>query len=386
LPALSPGDSGFESTEIEKRIVVDYEQFSMGGAQSSARRLLLGMAAKGIRVRAAVLEEQAEYPTPGRKSLLSTNIPVLALPPAGSIDPAEATAILLKHLDEDPPEAVMFWNAIAQYKVLLADNLLDVPLFDVSPGEMYFSSLEKYFENPRPGLPYRTTREYGARLSGMIVKFQAEEAKAAEWLGTPVHVVPNGVPLNSSRDDRPRDGRLMIGTAARISPQKKLEELFHAFRKADSRMPPYELQIAGGVERGSDDYARGLREGAGGLPVKFVGEWEDPRPFYRGLDLFVMISEPAGCPNASLEAMASGLPVVATDVGGASEQVADGVTGSLVPRGDISALADALVALACNPELRNRYGMAGRERIAALFDVNRMVEDYCRILLPRNHC
>ena len=62
-------------------------------------------------------------------------------------------------------------------------------------------------------------------------------------------------------------------------------------------------------------------EDAAGLPVKLLGELDDPRPFYRDLDLFVMISEPAGCPNASLEAMAAGLPVVATDVGGAAEQV-----------------------------------------------------------------
>jgi glycosyltransferase involved in cell wall biosynthesis len=357
--------------------------FSMGGAQSSARRLLLGMAARGIRVRAAVLEEQPEYPTPGRQALLAANVPVLALPQAGSIDPAEAIALLLKQIDADPPESVMFWNAIAQHKLLLADCLLDVPVFDVSPGEMYFSSLEKYFENPRPGLPYRTARDYGSRLSGMIVKFQAEAAKAADWLGIPVHVVPNGVPLDDCAGERSPCDRLVIGTAARISPQKKLEELIDAFRKADSRMPLYELQIAGGVERGADDYARRLREQAAGLPIKFLGEQQDSSLFYRRLDLFVMISEPAGCPNASLEAMAAGLPVVATDVGGASEQIADGITGRLVPRGDAASFADALVALAQNQELRTRYGRAGRERIAALFDVNRMVDDYCRILFPR---
>jgi glycosyltransferase involved in cell wall biosynthesis len=357
--------------------------FSMGGAQSSARRLLLGMADRGIRVRAAVLEEQAEHPTPGRKALLAAGIPVLALPPAGTIDPAEAVAILLKRIDDDPPEAVMFWNAIAQHKLLLADGLLDVPVFDVSPGEMYFSSLEKYFERPRPGLPYRTAREYGTRLSGVIVKYQAEAAKAADCFRTPVHVVPNGVTLDACYAARPNADRLIIGTAARISPQKKLEELLHALRALDGRMPPYELHIAGGVERGADDYARRLREEAVGLPVQFVGEFEDPRSFYRSLDLFVMISEPAGCPNASLEAMAAGLPVVATDVGGASEQVADGVTGQLVPRGDIPALAAAIAALASDPDLRVSYGQAGRARIAALFDVNRMVDDYCRILFSR---
>jgi len=407
--------------------------FSMGGAQSSARRLLLGMAARGIRVRAAVLEEQPEYPTPGREALLAAGIPVLALPPAGTIDPAEAVAMLLAHIDADPPAAVMFWNAIAQYKVLLADSLLDLPVFDVSPGEMYFSSLEKYFDAPRPGLPYRSAKEYGSRLSGVIVKFQGEATKAADWLGAPVHVVPNGVPLNdparsdsvsaadssvgwvkrsadppisgkshggsslrlthptfrdgdyfeAGSEDRPRGECLILGTAARISPQKKLEELFAALRAADGRMPPYELRIAGGVERGADDYARRLREDAAGLPVAFVGELADPRPFYRRLDLFVMISEPAGCPNASLEAMAAGLAVVATDVGGAAEQVADGVTGRIVPRADTAALADAIVALAADPSLRRSYGTAARARIATAFNVDRMVDDYCRILFSR---
>lgn len=356
--------------------------FSMGGAQSSARRLLLGMAARGIRVRAAVLEEQFEYPTPGRQALAVAGVPVLAFPPAGTIDPAEAVALLLEKIDADPPEAVMFWNAIAQHKILLTDSLLDIPVFDVSPGEMFFSSLEKYFESPRPGLPYRTTREYGARLSGMIVKFEAEAVKAAEWLGSPVHVVPNGVPLDEFANGRPRGDRLIIGTAARISPQKKLEELLAALRCADGRMPRYELQIAGGVERGADEYARRLRDEAAGLPVRFIGERQDPREFYRGLDLFVMISEPAGCPNASLEAMAAGLPVVATDVGGASEQVADGVNGRLTPRGDCQTLADAIVTLAESEELRRKYGRASRERIAARFAVSRMIDDYCRILFP----
>ena len=46
-------------------------------------------------------------------------------------------------MEEDPPEAVLMWNVIAEHKVLLADGLLDVPLFDVSPGEMYFASLRR---------------------------------------------------------------------------------------------------------------------------------------------------------------------------------------------------------------------------------------------------
>jgi hypothetical protein len=180
--------------------------FATGGAQSSARRLLLGLAAEGVRVRAAVLEEQPEYPTPGRAALSAAGVPVVALPPAGTVDAEDAVAALLEQLDEDPPGAVLLWNALAGYKVPLADTLLDVPLFDVSPGEMYFASLERYFARPRPGLPYQEPRHYGARLAGAVVKYGAEAARAAATLGCPVHVIPNGVPLDRSVPPRPRGG------------------------------------------------------------------------------------------------------------------------------------------------------------------------------------
>src|SRR5262249_36136065 len=159
---------------------------------------------EGIRVRAAVLEEELAHPTPGRRALVAAGIPVLALPPAGTIDPARAVAGLLEQIDADPPEAVLLWNALAEYKVLLADGLLDTPLYDVSPGEMSFTSLERYFKRPRPGLPYRSGTDYGSRLAGVIVKYRAETERAARTLGAAVNVIPNGVPLDgAARRERP---------------------------------------------------------------------------------------------------------------------------------------------------------------------------------------
>ena len=146
--------------------------------------------------------------------------------------------------------------------------------------------------------------------------------------------------------DPDRQARLVFGTAARISPRKRLEDLLEAFRVANGRLPTYTLKIAGGVERGCEDYAARLRASSDGLPVEWIGEMSDLRAFHRQLDAFVMVSEPAGCPNASLEAMTAGLTVIATDTGGASEQVLDGRTGRLVPGRDPQALAAALVELA----------------------------------------
>jgi glycosyltransferase involved in cell wall biosynthesis len=367
-------------------VLLVINNFSTGGAQSSARRLLLGLAAEGVRVRAAVLQEPPAHPTPGRLALLAAGVAVFAAPPPEEAEPAIAVAALLEWLDADPPAVVLLWNALAQHKLLLADALLDVPVFDVSPGEMYFESLERYLARPRPGLPYRCGRDYGARLAGVIVKYRGEAELAARALGAPVHVIPNGVPLPPiipSRRVIEGDACLVIGTAARVSPRKRLENLLAGVRRAHPRMPPYVLRVAGGVERGCDDYAAELHRLAEGLPVEWVGEADDVGPFLADLDLFAMISEPAGCPNASLEAMAAGLPVVATDFGGTSEQVADGITGRLVPPRDVGALAEALVELANDPRLRRACGAAGRARAEALFDVRRMVADYRRVLFAQ---
>ena len=357
--------------------------FSTGGAQSSARRLLLGLRDQGVRVRAAVLEEQDQFPTPGRRALLEAGVEVAALPAPAIADAEEAVRALLARIDRDPPAAVLLWNAMAPHKMLLVDALLDIPIFDVSPGEMYYESLARYLARPRPGLPYRSATDYGARLAGIIVKYQGEAERAGRTLGAPVHVIPNGVTPLDDIEARPSvpDRPLAIGTLARLDPRKKVHELLDALAKANGRMPPHVLRIGGGVERGCDDYAAGLRARANGSPVEWVGEIGDPQPFLRELDLFALVAEPAGCPNASLEAMAAGLPVVATAVGGMAEQIVEGVTGHVVPAGDTDALAEALVRLSHDAAARIRLGRAGRERVRKDFSLDTMVASYRRVCL-----
>ena len=357
---------------------------SIGGAQTSARRLLLGLAARGVKVRAAVLQEDPDNPTPGRRALLANGVPVVALPPARSIDAAEAVALLLDEIDADPPEAVLLWNVLPSYRVLLADGLLHVPLFDVSPGALSFDALEDYFSRPRTGLPYRSTRRVRSEAGGGIVKYQAEAERAARALGVPVHVIPNGVPID--RSSRRRSGTcLVIGTAARINPQKRLDLLLEAVRRVHDELPPYRLRIAGGVEPGCEVTRPGTARLAEGLPVEWLGSLDETAEFLQDLDLFVLVAEPPGCPNASLEAMASGLPVIATDSGGMREQVANGVTGRLVARDDVTALAAAILEAACEPDRRCAWGQAGQRRAEDSFSLERMIEGYLRVCLPQSH-
>jgi glycosyltransferase involved in cell wall biosynthesis len=385
---------------------------STGGALASLRRLAKALHASGQRVHVALLQEYAGHPTPGREDLLRAGIPVTVLPPAGTIDAPDAVRQLLGEMCADPPRSVAFWNAIQSYKLHVADALLRVPVFDVSPGEMFYDSLDTYFAKPRGGLPYRNAREYGERLAGVIVKYAAEASMARERLGAPLHVIANGIPLSNSvlptrvsgrtREDpdldtstesgpsrrtaqTPRRARgcgdaVVIGTAARLHPHKRIEDLVDSFRIASDRIPGTVLRIAGGPDTGQEDYAAMLRSRADGCNIEWLGEISDPSSFHHELDLFAMISEPAGCPNASLEAMAAGLPLIATDVGGVSEQVVDGVTGRLLAPRDIDSFAEALVQLSKCAECRRRMGAAARRHVEENFSLERMVRRYRAVL------
>jgi glycosyltransferase involved in cell wall biosynthesis len=338
------------------------------------------MAARGVRTRAAVLQEDPDHPTPGRRALTASGIPVLAFPPAGSVAAADNVARLLGYVDDDPPAAILLWNVIPVYRVLIADGLFDVPLFDVSPGAMSFDALERYFERPRPELPYRSAGDYAARLKAAIVKYPAEAARAAAMLRCPVHVIPNGVPINAT-PRRPPGARIVIGTVARIHPTKRLDLLIDAMKRAHRSLPPYVLRIAGGVDGDCHDYAADLRRQSECLPIEWLGVAEDVAAFLGDLDLFVLVAEPAGCPNASLEAMAAGLPVVATDAGGMAEQVEPGVTGLLVGRDDVEGLAAAVLEAASDPIRHIAWGEAARSRAAERFSLERMVAHYARVCL-----
>jgi glycosyltransferase involved in cell wall biosynthesis len=214
-----------------------------------------------------------------------------------------------------------------------------------------------------------------------MVKYAAEGPRASAMLGTPVKLIPNGIasPPIPNRDHT-SNTLLRFGTAARLSPQKHLEDLIEAFRDALPALPPCELLIAGEAETGSEAYADALRASTGDLPVHWLGEHRDLRDFHASLHIFAMISEPAGCPNASLEAMAASLPVIATDVGGASEQVLDGVTGRLVPPRNPAAFAAALVELSRDPALRDSMGHAARLHAEQHFSMDRMVAAYRALL------
>ncbi|MFD0892406.1 glycosyltransferase family 4 protein [Luteolibacter ambystomatis] len=352
---------------------------SVGGAQSSLRRLMVELHRCGHRVRLALLQEYPDHPTPGREALVAAGIDVFVPPPFGQIDAIDSADLILAEMTADPPRTVTFWNAITASKFLIAEGLPFARVVDVSPGEMFFDSLDRWLLQRPASLPVCEPADYGRVLDVMVVKYHAEAERAAA-LGVPVKVVPNGIPLHEVPARRPAGPVLVFGTTARISPQKRLGDLLDAFRDAIPELPTCVLKIAGGIETGSEEHAAELKTRSADLPVEWLGDVRDIPTFHAGLDVFVMISNPAGCPNASLEALASGLPVIATDIGGASEQVIDGQTGRLVPPYEPEALAKAMVDLTRSPEERARLGANGRRHVEEHFSLERMTENWLKVL------
>ncbi|MCU0561209.1 MAG: glycosyltransferase [Desulfobacterales bacterium] len=165
---------------------------------------------------------------------------------------------------------------------------------------------------------------------------------------------------------------LVIATAGRVEASKGQLTLIEACAALKANHPNFKLLLAGRV--GEPPYARRCRQRAAELGlgdrVRFLGHVPDMHRLLPHTDIFVLPSiADEAFPRSTLEAMAAGLPVAATDVGGAREAVLDNETGFLVPAGSRSALSDKLKLLAGDPELRRRMGRAGRARAVCCFDI-----------------
>lgn len=168
---------------------------------------------------------------------------------------------------------------------------------------------------------------------------------------------------------------VLIGAVGRLVREKGYPELFEALRIVRAQAPRARLVVIGPTEPAKEDaltddeIARARAEG-----VVFAGMRDDVEACYAALDIYVLASHREGFPRSAMEAAASGLPVVATDIRGCRQVVEKGVTGSLVPTNAPDALARALLSLVENDERRNAQGNAGAAKARSEFDQARQIE------------
>jgi len=203
-----------------------------------------------------------------------------------------------------------------------------------------------------------------------------------------IKVIYNGVDINKFQIDSSdslkekmkefglKKEDIVIGSVARFDPVKNIDALVRAF----ARLPKSALEKCKMLLLGDGPELPFVRNTAKDLGVKekviFAGMRSDIPQCLSLVDIYVQPSKFEGVPNAVLEAMAAGLPVIATNVGGVPEIVEDGRTGILVEVDDEKTLARSIELLIEDPEKRRKMGSLGRKRVTSLFSIEKMVSEY----------
>jgi glycosyltransferase involved in cell wall biosynthesis len=226
------------------------------------------------------------------------------------------------------------------------------------------------------------------RVDAFVTLSGAIEAELAEFgLGAvPCHRIPNGVDRDVFRPATPTErqtlraalglpqDRILCAFVGRLVRQKNPEVLLDIWR--GSAPQDAHLVLVGDGPLRPRLQAR-IAADASGDRVTVVGPTPDTASYVRASDLFLLPSRAEGMPNALIEAMACGIPIVATDVPGSREVLGDrGDAGWLVPAGDPVALAEAIGRLVAAPAMRREMGVRARSAALERHDVHRVVQRY----------
>jgi glycosyltransferase involved in cell wall biosynthesis len=298
-----------------------------------------------------------------------------------------AFRFLVRLFREEKPDLVHAHMPISGFLARMAAWWAGVPRIACTCHGFWFNN---------PGNPARRAVGFlmewiAARVTTVFLTVSDEEAQDARRLG----LSRNAVAVHNGRDPavfhpdpaaRQRirnelavpDDRVVIIAVSRLVRHKGFPELAAAMHD----VPDAELWVVGdrlASDRG-DDMERVLRNAGLGLRLQLLGYRSDVAALLAAADIFVLPSHFEGLPMSVIEAMLTGLPVVATDIRGPREQVVPEVTGLLVPPASVAPLAAALHRLTGDRAAREAMGEAGRTRALELFDEAKVVARTLRLL------
>lgn len=380
LPTAAPAPA--PAAAVPPLVVHVVDRLGVGGMENGLVNIINGTPPDRFRHAVICLREAGAF----RKRLRDPSVPVLV---AG------------KKPGKDPLCYLRLWRMLRRLKPAVV-HTRNLPAVDmvvparfcgaaaVVHGEHGRDAVEEDGANPRYNRLRRT-------LSPLVDRYVVVSRDIEQWLadrvGVPAEKVTqiyNGVdaqrfhPAAGGRRLLPPPGfagprQVVIGTVGRMQTVKDQVTLARAFVHILEKVPEARsvlrlVMIGDGPLR---QPCMEVLAAAGAQDLAWLpGSRDDIPEILRGLDVFVLPSRTEGICNTILEAMASGLPVVATHVGGNPELVQPGETGALAPPSDAAALAAALVPYVTDAALRRAHGAAGRRRVLAEFALERMVGRY----------
>lgn len=266
----------------------------------------------------------------------------------------------------------------------LAAMMCGVPVVHTPHGHIFYG----YFGHVPTGFFVSVERWLAKRTKVLVSLTDLETHESVErGIGRRRQyvTVPSGVPLRSFRDLAAQDGcalreSLGIGEDAivavsmgRLVPIKGFDVLLAAMERAGERCPSLHLIVVGdGEQRAQLESA--AASGTMGARVHFLGHRDDVRPALAAADFFALASRNEGMGRAIIEAMAAGVPVLATWTGGIPTLIEDGESGLLVEPGNAEALAEGMARFAGSPELRGALGSAGADAVFPAYDEDTMID------------
>jgi glycosyltransferase involved in cell wall biosynthesis len=253
-----------------------------------------------------------------------------------------------------------------------------------------FARVPARIGNRREVNPGRTTAEIACQRAAYTCAHRivancraaADQLLAEQVPPRRVRVIHNGVEVHAHPPSARRAVLRRVVSVANLRREKGHDVLLRAAADVVRAFPDARFELVGG---GPELSALRTTAHALGLEhtVSFLGHREDVEARLEAADIFVLPSRSEAFPNAVLEAMAAGLPVVASGVGGVLEVVRQGETGLIVPPGDPAALASAVCRLMGDPPFAYGLGDAARAEVSARYSFARMIDEFEAIYLTQ---
>jgi glycosyltransferase involved in cell wall biosynthesis len=359
------------------RIAHFVDRLSFGGLQTVVMDLCEAQRRSGHFVEIAVRKEAINNPgAHQRMAAIGVEIakPFLGLRRHWSMVPHTVILSLAKYVKEHAFDILHAHNPFELHFVAPASRLARVPLVNTMHATAMIPRMTKWQKAAYFGAALLTDRtvsvhqESQATLRGFFPLLPTNK----------LAVVENGIGLARyfAVPKRPPRDTITFGTVGRMATVKNHRLLIEAFAVARAKHPHVRLRLLGGGRLEPELRQRANELGVAN-DVEFCAFREDPSGFLGELDVFCLSSDSEGLPMSLLEALAAGLPVVATSVGGVPDVVARTESGWLSPPGDVAAFTAGMEAAIAAPD-RVLRGERARHHVEP-YTVDRMAADYERI-------